>query len=119
MSHTPPPIQDEIPEKSLIQSQPHLNRQEDSNKKGKKEGNVQLKKNLDYAALGSYNCSFLITENLVKWLYPFDLEEGVENMADDAASAVAAAAETASNESGKKPPMTHQDSLEDKVCNLL
>jgi len=86
MSHTPPPIQDEIPEKSLIQSQPHLNRQEDSNKK----------------------------ENLVKWLYPFDLEEGVENMADDAASAVAAAAETASNESGKKPPMTHQDSLEDK-----
>jgi len=86
MSHTPPPIQDEIPEKSLIQSQPHLNREEDSNKK----------------------------ENLVKWLYPFDLEEGVENMADDAASAVAAAAETASNESGKKPPMTHQDSLEDK-----
>jgi len=86
MSHTPPPIQDEIPEKSLIQSQPHLNRQEDSNKK----------------------------ENLVKWLYPFDLEEGLENMADDAASAVAAAAETASNESGKKPPMTHQDSLEDK-----
>ena len=40
-------------------------------------------------------------------------------MADDAASAVAAAAETASNESGKKPPMTHQDSLEDKVCNYL
>ena len=37
-------------------------------------------------------------------------------MADDAASAVAAAAETASNESGKKLPMTHQDSLEDKVC---
>jgi len=86
MSHTPPPIQDDIPEKSLIQSQPHLNRQEDSNKK----------------------------ENLVKWLYPFDLEEGVENMADDAASAVAAAAETASNEIGEKPPMTHQDSLEDK-----
>ena len=49
-------------------------------------------------------------------MYPFDLEEGVENMADDAASAVAAAAETASNESGKKLPMTHQDSLEDKVC---
>ena len=40
-------------------------------------------------------------------------------MADDAASAVAAAAETASNESGKKPPMTHQDSLEDKVCYYL
>ena len=55
----------------------------------------------------------------MKWLYPFDLEEGVENMADDAASAVAAAAETASNESGKKPPMTHQDSLEDKVCYYL
>ena len=53
MSHTPPPIQDEIPEKSLIQSQPHLNRQEDSNKKGKKAGNVQLnkKENLDYSAV--------------------------------------------------------------------